>query len=69
MVNIIHLYGIATALNRSLRAANRAEINFFSDTKFIMFKETLDAQMKQLKATGMYMSHIKAEVVTGEHEG
>ena len=38
------LYGICTALNRRLKHADRAEINFFTDSKFISFKETLDAR-------------------------
>ena len=61
------LYGICTALNRSLKRVDRANINIFTDPGFIYFKETLDAQMKALKATGNYQRK-KAEVVKPHNE-
>ena len=36
------LYTICTGLNHSLRVADRADINIFTDPCFICFKETLD---------------------------
>ena len=61
------LYSICTGLNRILKSVDRADINLFSDPKFISFKQTLDSLMKQLKATGNY-HRKKAEVITLEHE-
>ena len=61
------LYALATGLNRGLKSADRAEINFFSDPGFVSFRETLDSSMKQLKATGKYRT-VKAEVITPEIE-
>ena len=61
------LYAICTGLNHSLKSADRADINIFTDPGFICFKETLDAEMKQLKATGNYQCK-KAEVVKSQHE-
>ena len=58
------LYAI---LNRSLKSADRADINIFIDPGFICFKEMLDAEMKQLKATWNYQ-HKKAEIVKSQHE-
>ena len=42
------LYAICTGLSRSLKGADRAAINIFTDPDFITFKETLDSKMKQL---------------------
>ena len=61
------LYTIRIGLNCSLKSADRADINIFTDLGFICFKETLDAEIKQLKATGNYQ-HKKAEVVKSQHE-
>ena len=61
------LYAIRTGLNRCLKSADRADINIFTDPGFICFKEMLDTEMKQLKATGNYQRK-KAEVVKSQHE-
>ena len=61
------LYPICTGLNRSLKGVDRADINIFSDPQFICFKETLDSEMKALKATGSYQRK-KAEVVMPRDE-
>lgn len=42
------LYAICTGLSHSLKGADRAAINIFTDPDFMSFKETLDSKMKQL---------------------
>lgn len=56
------LYSICTGLNRVLGCVDRADVN---DPRFVSFKETLDSQVKQLKATGHYKRN-KAEVITAD---
>ena len=47
-------HAIWTGLNCSLKSAKRPDINIFTHSGFICFKEILDAEMKQLKAMGKY---------------
>ena len=46
------LYQICCGLHRILRAANRAELNIFNNPRYDFFRDTLDSQMKLLKASG-----------------
>ena len=47
------LYHIVTGLMRYLRENGRPSIDFFKDAEFASFRQTLDAEMKRLKSTGL----------------
>ena len=47
------LYQICCGLQRGLKAANRAELDIFNSPRFVLFRDTLDSQMKILKAPGV----------------
>ena len=50
-----------------LKEADRAEVNMLSNPVFCHFCGSLDAQMKEIKATGQHKVK-KAEVITEEQE-
>ena len=50
-------------LLRLLKEADTAEVNILSNPVFCNFRASLDAQMKQIKATGQHKVK-KAEVIT-----
>ena len=61
------LYQICCGLHRSLKAANRAELNIFDSPRFVLFRDTLDSQMKLLKASGNFETR-KAQPITENPE-
>ena len=61
------LYMICTGLQRALKFAGRAEINILGDPGFSRFRDTLDSEMKRLRATGKYQKK-KAEVIGTDEE-
>jgi hypothetical protein len=62
------LYQLCCGLLRSLREANRAEVNLLEDPEFAAFRGVLDGQMKRQNATGKYIQKKKASVITIEME-
>ena len=52
---------------RLLKEADRAEVNILSNPVFCHFRASLDARMKEIKATGEHKVK-KAEVITEEQE-
>ena len=50
-----------------LLKADRAEVNILSDPVFCQFRASLDARMKEIKATGQHKVK-RAEVITEEQE-
>ena len=56
------LYHIVTSLLCYLRVNGRPCINFFKDAKFAGFKQTLDAEMKNLKSVGLGSKPKQAEL-------
>ena len=50
-----------------LLKADRAEVNILSDPVFCQFRATLDARMKEIKATGQHKVK-RVEVITEEQE-
>ena len=61
------VYQICCGLSRALKSANRININIFNSPKFHQFRETLDACMKDLKASGNFAIR-QAETITEEIE-
>ena len=61
------MYQICCGLSRALKSANRVDIDIFNSPKFIRFRDTLDACMKNLKATGQFTVQ-QAETITEEIE-
>ena len=61
------LYQICCGLLRLLKEADRAEVNILSSPLFCNFHASLDARMKEIKATGQHKVK-KAEVITEEQE-
>ena len=61
------LYQICCGLLRLLKEADRAEVNILSNPVFCHFRASLDARMKEIKATGEHKVK-KAEVITEEQE-
>ncbi len=59
------LYQLSCGLLRSLREANRAEVNILEDAEFVGFRGVLDGEMKRLNATGNYIEKQKAR----NHDG
>ena len=62
------LYQLCCGLLRSLREANRAEVNILEDPEFIEFHGVLDGQMKRQNARGKYIEKRKASVISIEME-
>ena len=54
-------------LSRALKSDNRVDIDMFNSPKFTQFRDTLDACMKTLKATGQFTVQ-QAETITEEIE-
>ena len=61
------VYQICCGLSRALKSANRVNIDMFNSSKFTQFRDTLDACMKNLKATGQFTVQ-QAETITEEIE-
>ena len=61
------LYQICCGLLRLLKEADRAEVNILSNPVFCQFRASLDARMKEIKATGEHKVK-KAEVITEKQE-
>ena len=57
------LHQLCCGLLRSLREANRAEVNILEDPEFIEFRGVLDGQMKRQNATGKYIEKKKASII------
>ena len=62
------LYHIVTGLMRYLRENGRPSIDFFKDAEFASFRQTLDAEMKRLKSTGLGSKPKQAEPLSEEDE-
>ncbi len=60
------LYAIRCGLQRSLKFDDREEVQWFKDHGVTKFRDTLDAEMKNLRSTGEHKKK-KAEVI-GEGE-
>ena len=61
------LYSIACGILRHVR--NYApQINFFSQSQFHGFRQTLDSEMKRLRATGLGVKKKKAEAISSGDE-
>ena len=60
-------YQICCDLLRLLKEADRGEVNIFANPMFVHFCVSLDAQMKELKATGNHQVK-RAEVISEEQE-
>ena len=58
------LYQLCCGLLRSLREANRTEVNILEDPEFTEFRGVLDGQMKKQNATGRYIEKRKASVIS-----
>ena len=58
------LYHIVCGLMRYLRQNGRPSIDFFKDSDFSTFRQTLDAEMKRLKSTGLGSKPKQAEPLT-----
>ena len=61
------LYQVCRGLLRLLKEADRAEVNILSNPVFCQFRASLDARMKELKATGQHKVK-RAQVITEEQE-
>ena len=61
------VYQICCGLSRALKSANRMDIDIFNSPNFNQFRETLDACMKDLKASGNFAVR-QAEPITEEVE-
>ena len=53
------VYSLCCALQRSLKACDKVDINIFTDQRFKKFSQILDAEMKTLKATGKYEKNLQ----------
>ena len=62
------LHHICCGLMRYLRLNGQPSIDFFSDSDFVDFKASLDAEMKRLQSEGIGSSKRQAEVLTQEEE-
>ena len=51
-----------------LRENGRPSIDFFKDAEFASFQQTLDAEMKRLKSTGLGSKPKQAEPLSEEDE-
>jgi len=60
------LHHICCGLMRYLRLNGQPSIDFFSDSDFVDFKASLDAEMKRLQSEGIGSSKRQAEVLTQE---
>ena len=58
---------ICCGLSRALKSANKMDIDIFNSSNFHQFRETLDACMKDLKASGNFAIR-QAEPITEEVE-
>ena len=58
---------ICCGQSRVLKSANGVDIDIFNSPKFIRFRDTSDACMKNLKATGQFTVQ-QAEIITEEIE-
>ena len=62
------LYQLCCGLLRSLREANRAEVNMLEDPEFAEFRSVLDRQMKEQNATGEYIEKKQSTQIMPEME-
>ena len=61
------LYIICSGLQISLKYCDCADVKILTDSKFIRFQSTLDAEMNRLRSTGIYKKQ-QAEIINIRHE-
>ena len=62
------LYHITCSIMRHVRWHQHPSIDFFTDSDFITFKASLDAEMKRLQSQGIGTKKRQAEVLSEEDE-
>ena len=62
------LYCLCCGIQRYLREEGQADINTFTDPKFKLFRDSLDAEMKRLTSLGVGVKRKQAEAFSEDDQ-